>query len=202
MWRLILLCFAFLGWSFYVLSGGADYEPRIHSIQARAKLDDTRPFARPVKVNLVDLAENAEPVPEDGNVSRNITTLANLDLSKDTRFQVTLASVATDQTLQPILEADPVKADALTDAAGVANTARVATSETNTALPELDIRKVTGSVVNMRDGPGTYFLPVGKLKKGNEVEVLSTSDGWVEIRVLETDQVAWMADWLVTASAN
>ena len=34
MWRFILVSFAFLGWSFYVLSGGSDYMPRADSLQA------------------------------------------------------------------------------------------------------------------------------------------------------------------------
>lgn len=36
MWRFILATFAILGWSFYTLSGGADYQPREGSRQAAA----------------------------------------------------------------------------------------------------------------------------------------------------------------------
>ena len=38
MWRFLVVCFAFLGVSFYVLSGGASYEPAPNSLQAQAKL--------------------------------------------------------------------------------------------------------------------------------------------------------------------
>lgn len=112
MWRFILLTFAFLGWSFYELSGGADYEPRTQSLQARATLDDVRPIARPVRVNVIRLAEN-DAVPEAETVTRSVTSLADLDLKQGERFEITLASVdALDDTHDvtvPVVSAEPAK---------------------------------------------------------------------------------------------
>lgn len=65
-----------------------------------------------------------------------------------------------------------------------------------------DIREVTGDLVNMRSGPGTDFDRIDKLSRGTEVEVLeSDGRGWVRLRVVETGEVGWVADWLVNAAA-
>ncbi|WP_432689376.1 SH3 domain-containing protein [Pseudooceanicola sp. C21-150M6] len=66
-----------------------------------------------------------------------------------------------------------------------------------------DIREVTGNRVNMRNGPGTNYAIVDRLTRGQEVEVLSEpGNGWLELRVNDTGQVGWMADFLVTASSE
>lgn len=194
MWRFIVLTFAFLGWSFYVLSGGADYEPRTQSIQARAKLNDLRPMARPAPAVVV--AEAAQPAEAPETVARALTTVDDIAVPTTGRVEVTLASVTVDSTLEPAFEADLQKTEILTQTPDI-------TTGADTAEPAMDIRQVTGTVVNMRDGPSTYFLKLGKLRQGDEVEVLGASgDGWLQIRVTDTGQIGWMADWLVSAAAN
>lgn len=202
MWRFIIVTFAFLGWSFYVLSGGADYEPRTQSLQARAKLDDVRPLARPVDVDVAALDSDitlTDVSPEQDDVTRALSSLDDLDLTQGERFEVTLASVEASDTPLPEFETDPAKANALTETPVLElEEAPVAVTEPETPK---DIRKVTGDVVNMRDGPSTFYLAIGKLSRNTEVEVIGASeDGWLNIRVLETQQEGWMADWLVSAA--
>lgn len=200
MWRFILVTFAFLGWSFYILSGGAEYEPRVQSIQARAKLDDVRPQARPGATQVAEIAEPAPGPDEPDAVTRAVTTLDNLDLPTGGDFEITLASVNPDDVPEPEFEADPQKSDTLTQVPALADDTDVATGQVETLA---DLRQVTGSVVNLRDGPSTFYLVIGSLKEGDEVEVLeSPGEGWLKIRVPDTEQVGWMADWLVTAAAN
>ena len=43
MWRFVLVSFVALGWSFYVLSGGADYEPVENSIQVQSQIERPDP---------------------------------------------------------------------------------------------------------------------------------------------------------------
>ncbi|WP_299852135.1 SH3 domain-containing protein [uncultured Roseovarius sp.] len=197
MWRFILVSFAFLGWSFYVLSGGADYEPRVQSIQARAKLDDIRPLARPGSILIAETAE-PEPVPEDeAVVTRALSSPNDLDLPKTGTFEITLASVAPEELSEPSFESDPQKADTLTQ---VPDLNEDIADQVETLA---DLRLVTGTSVNMRDGPSTFYLAIGRLTKGDEIEVLENpGEGWLKIRVARTEQVGWMADWLVTAAAN
>lgn len=214
MWRFIVVTFAFMGWAFYVLSGGADYKPGENSIQARAKLDALRPMARPEKLEIAALA----PVDATGSANdatRAITSLNDLATSDGNRFQITLASVAGQDGVGAAAATDPAKVDTLTSAvqaetaAAVEAALNLTLTEETAAAPEpepdvsVDIRKVTGNLVNMRDGPGTSFGKVGKLRKGAEVAVLyDGGEGWLEVEVIETGATGWMADWLVTAAAN
>lgn len=201
MWRFITVTFAFLGWSFYVLSGGADYEPRTNSIQARALLDDVRPLARPGSV-IVATAEEVEETPsaetaaltdEDLAVTRALTTLSDLDIPKD-QVQLTLAAVSPAEVNEPEFEADAQKVETLTQTPEIVPEAPAPTPA--------DLREVTGTVVNMRDGPSTFYLTIGQLRQGDQVEVLDNpGEGWLKIRVTDTGQEGWMADWLVTAAA-
>ena len=64
-----------------------------------------------------------------------------------------------------------------------------------------DIRYVTGSRVNMRQGPGTDFSVLASLTGGDEVTVLrDDASGWLKVRVSDTGRVGWMADFLLTAA--
>ena len=199
MWRFITISFAFLGWAFYHLSGGADYEPRLQSIQARAKLDDVRPIARPEPVVVASLSQENETVSDADAVTRALSTLDDLDLTKDTGFKVTLAAVEQADVPKVTFEADTQKTQILVETPEITpETAQVEVPE-----PLRDIREVTGTVVNMRDGPSTFYLAIGKLRQGDQIEVLDTSsEGWLKIRAVETGQEGWMADWLATAAAN
>ncbi len=201
MWRFILTTFAFLGWSFYVLSGGSDYTPGEQSLQAHAALNDTRPLARPTSADVADLSgavAEADVGAED--VARALSTLDDLTLSKDGPVKLTLAALDGEAGPAPELETDTQKVSTLVDTPGIA-TASTITSEQS--APALDLRRVTGTVVNMRDGPSTFYLAIGRLKKGAEVEVLENpGEGWLKIRTTDTGQEGWMADWLVTTAAN
>lgn len=208
MWRFILVSFVFLGWSFYVLSGGSDYEPRVQSIQARAKLDNVRPLARPVAVEVAELETPATTTTDSSSVTHALPLLDDLELTNDDKFEITLASVSAAETSAPALEANIEKAENLTQVPDVTETLVEPVLDQpelteELATPAADIRKVTGFIVNLRDGPSTYYLAIGSLSKGDEIEVLKDpGEGWLNIRVPGTGQVGWMADWLVTAAAN
>ena len=222
MWRFIVISFAFLGFSFYELSGGADYKPATNSIQVRAQLNNERPRMRPVKVAVTRLADTGERL-ENETVTRSITSLSDLDLSGGQRFEITLASVdgakakpakaaAKPEPTTASIEAETAlpdhvaKAVASVSLAGAAaktvDQATLATTpDAEVGLPNRDIRRVTGSVVNMRGGPGTKYDRIAKLRRNDEVIVLQEpGNGWIKLRVVETGRVGWMADWLVTAS--
>lgn len=50
------------------------------------------------------------------------------------------------------------------------------------AMPSRKGGKVIASVLNVRSGPSTKYRVMGQLKKGQSVEILSTSNGWHNIR--------------------
>ena len=182
--RFMFVTFIFLGWAFYVVSGGAGYKPKPGSLQARIVEQTPEPIR-----NMSDLL----PVSEEEVVTRTVTSLADLDLSKAEDTQVTLASVGGDvQAIENAL------ADVGTDHEKVA---ALTLDTVDEAAEPLDIRLVTGNIVNMRDGPGTSFKRVGKVTKGTEIEVLEDpGNSWINILVVETGQTGWIADWLTTAA--
>ena len=65
--------------------------------------------------------------------------------------------------------------------------------------PEKDFRSVTGSRVNLREGPGTGYPVLTSLKRGDEVEILADpGTGWVQLRLLNGDVAGWMAASLLS----
>jgi SH3-like domain-containing protein len=64
-----------------------------------------------------------------------------------------------------------------------------------------DLREVTGTRVNMRDGPGTIYPVVARLNIGSKVEVLSDSGtGWLRLRTVPGQQLGWIASSLISKS--
>ncbi|MGR3698740.1 MAG: SH3 domain-containing protein [Roseovarius sp.] len=206
MWRFIIVSFAFLGWSFYELSGGSDYRPSANSIQARALLDNQRPVARPLRVNVIELARNGAPR-HDAEVTRTITSLHDLGLTMGEKVVVTLASAEEDVKPAPIAMSLPTARvttpAVIPDTPEVAMPVQEAVLEGETLAPALDMRQVSGNSVNLRTGPGTGFGRIASLKRGTEVIVLNDpGEGWIKLRVVETGRIGWMAETLLTLAAD
>jgi len=220
MWRLIVVTFGFLGWAFYQLSGGADYVPAQGSRQHVAALKAAEPTVQPRKSSFATLPGSAANGGDTRVVLASATTPlrpANVPLSDaEKRLRLTLnqdrqvpgsdrgprdsmAGVAT-------VAADPDKIARLVAAAGAVRPATAARPAAATATPasaadDRDLRQVSASRVNMRQGPGTDFSVVDRLTQGTAVEVLrDEGTGWVELRVLDTGRVGWMADYLLAAA--
>lgn len=193
MWRFILVTFGFLALSFYELSGGADYKPSDGSLQHVIAEN------RAAKVQRNTVLAQAKPQPEAPRQPR-VAEKAN-----DGERAVILAAADTDTRApsdippkpevvalsQPVIDVD--KADELTARAENIIQPREETK------PRGDIREVTGSYVNLRNGPGTSYPRVGGLERGDVVTVLSDDgSGWVKLRVVESGRVAYIADFLLS----
>ncbi|MGX0974999.1 hypothetical protein ACSSVY_000697 [Roseovarius sp. MBR-51] len=206
MWRLILVSFAFLGWSFYELSGGADYRPSADSFQARALLDNQRPKQRPLRVNVIELAQDAAPQP-DAEVTRTITSLHDLGLNMGQKVMLTLASAEgaaapapTELHLPTVKMTTPAQ---LPTTPEVAATAQLPAATDETLATSPDFRQVSGTSVNLRTGPGTRFDRITSLARGTKVIVLhNPGEGWIKLRVVDTDRIGWMADSMVTLASD
>ncbi|EPX76343.1 SH3 domain-containing protein [Salipiger mucosus] len=62
-----------------------------------------------------------------------------------------------------------------------------------------ELRRVSGSRVNVRTGPGTRFSVVTQFVRNDRVEVLADpGEGWVKLRSEDTGRVGWMSDRFVT----
>ncbi len=71
-------------------------------------------------------------------------------------------------------------------------------SDTPPAGQARDVKYVRGDDVNIRSGPGQRFDRVGILPKGTRVDVVAYEGQWRKIRVPETGEIGWVADWLLS----
>ncbi len=208
MTRLMIVSFAALGWVFYVMSGGPDFEPRgVRTAPpvpvARETSPPSKPLTPPVAQPLVakaalrpvkpaDPERESAPAPKVPDAEALLSQVAaglksGLPGSDSPEATFSLASLD-DSAALPTFEV-PAKPEA-------AKTAEPAVS------PK-DIREVSGTRVNMRDGPGTIYPVIGKVRMGQKVEVLSESGtGWLRLRVFPEQQVGWISASLVRKISN
>ena len=210
MMRFVLLTFAFLGWAFYTLSGGADYQPKEGSRQAEAIKNRAAPETRlaraPVNPGLPTPA-----ISDDTPASRDRIEIAGLSsgfvtqaasAGTDAAEIMPQQAVATDSEqesqnarIASLTLAEPA---AFAQAAGFAPTSE-STGQTETAQAR-DLRRIRGTSVNMRAGPGTGYGVLNRVTRGTEVEVLeSYQQGWLRLRVIDSESTGWVAASLVSA---
>ena len=60
---------------------------------------------------------------------------------------------------------------------------------------------VTANSLNVRSGASTSYSIIGKLTKGKEVEILSSSNGWYKIQYSE-NQSGWVSADYISLSSN
>jgi len=165
----VWVTFAFMGWAYYEMSGGAGFVPE----------------EQPILVAEADVA----PAP-DVVTRGDTTTLLTVSTSNRTEQPgaVIVPASAPVAAAAPQIEVEepvitPVVAPAITPA----------------FEPKLDIREVAGSRVNMRMGPGTDFEVITTLNGGAALEVLSVNaDGWANVMTVDRGIEGWMAERLLT----
>ena len=166
--RFIFLSFAFLGWAFYEVSGGPDFQPRLSA--ALAAVEEPRTYATP-------LTQNSPPsVADESNSAPSETGL------------IVTRMIVADET---------VPGRGVTTYSMTNNTLPHGRKLTF-SLPAVgesspQIRRVLGSNVNMRTGPGTQFVVVDNLPLDSRVKLLDGSiRGWVKLRSLDSGRVGWI----------
>lgn len=173
--RFIFLSFAFLGWAFYEVSGGPDFQPRLSA--ALAAVEEQRPIA-------TSLTQDSPPSVADKTNSAPL----------ETGLIVTRMIVA-DET---------VPGRGVTTYSMTNNTLPHGRKLTF-SLPAVgesspQIRRVLGSNVNMRTGPGTQFVVVDNLPLDSRVKLLDGSvRGWVKLRSLDSGRVGWIQRRFISA---
>ncbi|WP_254436265.1 SH3 domain-containing protein [Ruegeria arenilitoris] len=202
MTRLIVITFAALGWCFYVMSGGPDFEPR----GLRAE--------QPVRIASVPNPSVAPARAEElvTNVAARIPTVR---IQPETAVEEVVEFVADDATLESfstlsVFEDQSANITLASLEDGVAGLTQITDEVQEDVVetpaipePEKDIREISGTRVNMRDGPGTIYPIIGKVTIGQQVEVLSESGtGWLRLRVLPQQQVGWVSASLVRKTSN
>lgn len=61
--------------------------------------------------------------------------------------------------------------------------------------------EVTGSIVNVRGGPGTFHDKVDKVSQGEKVLILDKQDGWYKVK-LNNNRVGWILGELLNVSSS
>ncbi|QTN34659.1 SH3 domain-containing protein [Cognatishimia activa] len=165
--RFIFLSFAFLGWAFYEVSGGPDFQPRISAVIAATQ--NTSPTSSTIGVEqaAIRLRENKTETSETGLI---VTRMAIADETVPGRGITNYTMSATD----------------------VPNDRKLVFS-LSTAEPSPEIRRIRADNVNMRTGPGTEFVVVDNLAVDTRVKLLDGSvRGWVKLRSLDSGRVGWV----------
>ena len=189
----ILLTFGFLGFAFYQMSGGADFEPasaRSASLDVTEAEESPRPIEVPAPVATT-------PAPET-----NVTSITKIDSSENvTRVALDLTPAGDSASVET--PSEPARSTARiidsSETPQIILPSLIATTNTNANdTGSRDVRIVSGNRVNVRGGPSTDFGIVGKLGRGDEVRILEDNGaGWVRMEPLDGGESGWMADFLL-----
>lgn len=187
MGKFIIGSFAILAWTFYVMSGGANFQPETRTAAAEA------PQPEVTRAQTASLIEVSLPV-----VAAPVQAAAPVE-------SLPPVEALPAQTAEPVtisLDTAPVFAGE-TDSSGPIEptfTSLSAPAPVAVGSPDMTaIRQVAGRAVNMREGPSTSFDVIDTLQQGTQTEVIeSDGAGWVRVRVVDTGQMGWMAERLLT----
>lgn len=199
--RFVILSTAFLGWAFYEVSGGADFEP--------AK----RPIPRDQMQTGATGAETATtPALKSAPQPVSLGSFARVDTTRDAPARYTLsfsgAEDGSEIALDPAALVQP--AALVTDEPAPAETPgadQEATpaepDEATATLPARPRVTVSGSRVNLRNGPGTRYAVLGRLTLGDAAEILrENGNGWTKIRVIDSGRIGWMSSRFLEPAAE
>ncbi len=215
--RLIVISFVALGWAFFVMSGGTEFEPRGVRGETPERIAKVEP---PVNTQIVS-AQDFQPRVSSNTAEALVTNVAARTAPVRPKPE---PAAQTEEDVVIVID-EPVE-PALTQLSGFANpganftlasledgavglqqisvqvqndfTPQEFASEPVRIEPQQDIREISGTRVNMRDGPGTIYPIIGKATIGQKVEVLSDSGtGWLRLRVMQGQQIGWVSSSLV-----
>ncbi|MEO9780008.1 MAG: SH3 domain-containing protein [Sedimentitalea sp.] len=211
--RLVLASFAVMALVFYELSGGSEFQPpeRPQVAESPLKKDVVQTPRRvsivadkPVRTIPTTLSDQPAVVPAVADEPEIIETRAPSPELQQVRASlsqgltlVTDGAQAADLSLASLeLGATGLRTTTGTETDTVDGTPRQADLF---ASQEADIREITGTRVNMRDGPGTIYPIIARLNIGQSVEVLSESGtGWLRLRTMPGQQLGWISASLVS----
>jgi hypothetical protein len=199
MLRFILLSFGFLGWSFYEMSGGSEFDAeairtaRLEAAEEPAVIVQKEIVSTPQPVVLAaapKVVVDTDPPLDNGvtRVSLNLTTLGDVAEQGDAAIVPQNASLVTSSADTPAIIPSLIDPND-----GVSGAVSIPTSAA------ADIRTVSGNRVNVRGGPGTDFGIVSRLVRGDAVKIIQDDgNGWVRFEPLDGGAGGWMADFLLT----
>lgn len=187
MGKFIVGSFAIMAWVFYILSGGANFQPETRIATMGVPQQDGSLAADVVAVTQPVAAQPAPDLPAATKVEPAIMDAAPVSDAIPVAAS-TQTAPAFDGTLTTAGTIEPMF------------TSLAAPAPAGVGSPDLTaLRAVAGRAVNMREGPSTSFNVIDTLPQGTQTEVIeSDGTGWVRVRVVSTGQTGWMAERLLT----
>ncbi|NIZ62461.1 SH3 domain-containing protein [Sedimentitalea sp. CY04] len=213
--RFVMVSFMFMGWAFYEVSGGADFAPpeRPTAIDV-AKMPPiadqhvtaaslvTKPVIQPEQTPVLQpsIPHAAAALPDRPKADpdlRSRVVLSQIAAVGETTFGFGIQTSTTPSNDTSVQLAS--LSGGLTSLADNKIVSDTPAEPITPLIPAADLRHVTASRVNMRDGPGTLHPVVSKLNRNAAVEVLGDSGtGWLRLRVVDGEQVGWIAASLIS----
>ena len=189
--KFIAFTFLMLGWAFYEMSGGADFQPETRDgggliASAEASEAPAEPQAEVTRADTASLVSIAMPMIASGETEAEAEVIEASASADDLADAAATAPRTRSVTEEVTLASADVAAPAPEAPEAVAD-------------PSLDLRQVAGDWVNMRSGPGTDYGVVETLPQGTQAEVMEVdASGWARIRITDSGLEGWMAERLLT----
>jgi len=174
MWKYLFLCFVMLGWAFFELSGGQDFEPALATSVSEvvAPSDDAEPIDR--SFDREDVARAATNALRSIEFDDHTEAAAPVNVVTDAALWKVSADTETSAIIENILD-DVVPVVAV-----------------NIPSDE-NLYTVSVNRANKRKGSSKRNGVVAKLERGTAVQLLLGQSGsWVKLRVVETNRVGWI----------
>ena len=202
--RFIAISFLFLGFAFFHLSGGSDFDPvatRMSRIEAPENVQNAE-AQQQEDVVVADVPEVVTRVSLDlvklEDVVRTSSALQTVPARVVLREEEPVEEAIVEQVAAPTFElpsliegATPATVTPVDFSADPVTERQVASNE--------DIRSVTGNRVNVRGGPGKNFDVVNRMVRGDKVVILEDpGNGWVRLQSVQNGAQGWMADFLLS----
>ena len=213
--RFVMVSFMFMGWTFYEVSGGADFAPPdrptaidvtkmppIADQHVTAASLVTRPVIQPEQTPVLQprIPQAAAALPDRPKADpdlRSRVVLSQIAAVGETTFGLGI------QTSTTPSNDTPVKLASLSGGlTSLSDNKIVSDTPVEPIIPlaqSVDLRHVTASRANMRGGPSTRYAVVSKLDRDTAVEVLDDDgSGWLRLRVVDGEQIGWIAASLIS----
>lgn len=209
MTRFIIATFLLLGWVFFELSGGTDFTPRsaigpAPALQDRARAMTSEPAAPAAPAGIAATTRIPPLAPIRAQTEPAGAAPLSADLSqRHPAGIVPQTAPGVPLTLASLQRSGEPFATPLDEGLDGPAAAPAPISAPISAPPPAGIRRIAGSRVNMRAGPGTTYAVLTSLARGDEVEILGDpGGGWLKLRALPAGRTGWIAARLVEPASN
>lgn len=201
--RFIFLSFIFMGLAFYELSGGADFDP-VEAREAAVMGRTEAPQEAPVDDAPGPVIAQADEPSTVTRVNLNLVSFDDVSAPKRERPARTAAAApgtppdTETVALTPVtfFESDEPEV-VIPSLIFPGTTSRASSADVSQGLQ--NVRAVSASRVNLRNGPGTGFGVVTQLDRDTQVEILQDDgSGWVRLRPVDGGPEGWIAEFLLT----